>query len=106
VNFYYSKETRSGGLDFELSSEAPWTSLPNARICWSNGEVVHFKITNLKHQITNKSQIPIPNDRNRFGILNFGHCDLPFDLTQGGELVEPFEICDLLFGIFGELNDQ
>jgi hypothetical protein len=25
--------------------------------------------------------------------LNFGHWDLPFDLAQGGELVEPFEIC-------------
>jgi hypothetical protein len=48
-----------------------------------------------------------------FGILNFGHCDLPFDLAQGGEsfgfaqnrepverLVEPFDICDLLFEIF------
>jgi hypothetical protein len=35
-----------------------------------------------------------------FGILNFGHCDLPFDLAQGGgELVEPFGICDLLFEI-------
>jgi hypothetical protein len=33
--------------------------------------------------------------------LNFGHCDLPFDLAQGGgELVEPFGICDLLFEIF------
>ena len=42
-------------------------------------------------------------------ILNFGHCDLPFDMAQGGEsfdsaqdrepverLVEPFVI--LLFG--------
>jgi hypothetical protein len=35
-----------------------------------------------------------------FGILNFGLCDLPYDLAQGGELVEPFDICDLLFGIF------
>jgi hypothetical protein len=35
-----------------------------------------------------------------FGILNFGHCDLPFDLAQGGgELVEPFGICFLLFEI-------
>jgi len=47
-----------------------------------------------------------------FGILNLGHCDLPFDLAQGGEsfdsaqdrepverLVEPFGICDLLFEI-------
>jgi len=47
-------------------------------------------------------------------VLNFGHCDLPFDLAQGGgesfdsaqdrepveRLVEPFGICDLLFEIF------
>jgi hypothetical protein len=32
--------------------------------------------------------------------LNFDHCDLPFDLAQGGELVEPFAICVLLFEIF------
>jgi len=49
-----------------------------------------------------------------FGILNFGYCDLPFDLAQGGgesfdvaqdrepveRLVEPFGICVLLFEIF------
>jgi len=36
-----------------------------------------------------------------FGILDFGHCNLPFDLAQGGgELVEPFGICVLLFEIF------
>jgi hypothetical protein len=36
-----------------------------------------------------------------FGILNFGDCDLPFDLAQGGgELVEPFGFCVLLFEIF------
>jgi hypothetical protein len=29
-----------------------------------------------------KYQIPILNDQNRFGISNFGHCDL-------------FDICDL-----------
>jgi hypothetical protein len=40
---------------------------------WSIGGI---EIPNSKSQITNKSQIPIPNDRNRFGILNFGHCDL------------------------------
>jgi hypothetical protein len=35
-----------------------------------------------------------------FGILNFGHCDLPFDLAQGGgEFVEPFGICYLEFFI-------
>jgi len=33
----------------------------------------------------------------RFEVLNFGHCDLPFDLAQGGELVEPFDICVLKF---------
>jgi hypothetical protein len=27
-----------------------------------------------------------------FEILNFGHWDLPFDLAQGGEPVEPFGI--------------
>ena len=40
-----------------------------------------------------------------FEILNFGHCDLPFDLAQGGgELVEPFGICFLLFEIFSFLK--
>jgi len=29
--------------------------------------------------------------------MNLGHCDLPFDLAQGGELVEPFGICCLNF---------
>jgi hypothetical protein len=43
---------------------------------WSN------EIPSSKHQITNKSQIPILNDQNRFVIWNFGHCDL-------------FDICDL-----------
>ena len=61
------------------------------------GVLEHCKISNSKHQITNKFQIPILNDQNRFGISNFGHCDLPFDLAQGGELVEPFDICDLEF---------
>jgi hypothetical protein len=36
-----------------------------------------------------------------FGILNFGHCDLPFDFAQDREpveqLVEPFGICHLKF---------
>jgi hypothetical protein len=31
--------------------------------------------------------------------LNIGIWNLPFDLAQGGELVEPFDIWDLLFGI-------
>jgi len=42
------------------------------------------KITNSKHQITNKIQIPIFNDQTfqaetLFGFLNFGYCDL-FDI--------------------------
>jgi hypothetical protein len=49
-----------------------------------------------------------------FGILNFGHCDLPFGLAQGGEsfdsaqdrepverLVEPFGIWVLVFEFWG-----
>jgi hypothetical protein len=64
---------------------------------WSM-EFKHSEIPNPKHQNTNKSQIPIFNDQNMFGILklgtrpqggeskrsadNFGHCDL-------------FVICDL-----------
>jgi hypothetical protein len=55
-------------------------------------------------QINPKLQHPNPLQGIKiqlFGILNFGHCDLPFDLAQGGgELVEPFGICDLLFEIF------
>jgi hypothetical protein len=35
----------------------------------------------------------------KLGILNFGLCDLPFDLAQGGELVEPFDIWLLRFVI-------
>ncbi len=38
-----------------------------AGTCWSNRV---YEIPNSKHQITNKSQIPIQNDQNRFGILN------------------------------------
>jgi len=34
-----------------------------------------------------------------FVILSLGHWDLPFDWAQGGELVEPFEICYLVLGI-------
>jgi hypothetical protein len=71
---------------------------------------------NSKESRPGKYQIPILNDQNSLAILklgtrpqggeskrsadNFGHCDLPFDLAQGGELVEPFGICGLLFGIF------
>jgi hypothetical protein len=44
-------------------------------------------------EITNKSQIPILNDQNRLvRRRRIGHCYLPFDLAQGGEFVEPFDI--------------
>ena len=55
------------------------------------------EIPNSKHQITNKSQIPIPNDQNSFGILKLG------TRPQGGESkrsADNFGHCDLLFGIF------
>jgi hypothetical protein len=32
-------------------------------------------------------------------MLSFGHWYLPFDLAQGGKLVEPFGIWYLVFGI-------
>jgi hypothetical protein len=40
---------------------------------WSVGV---YEMPNSKHQITNKFQIPILNDQNKFGISNFGHCHL------------------------------
>jgi hypothetical protein len=53
--------------------------------------VENCKISNYKHQIPMKSQIPIFNEKDRFGILNFGHCDL-------------FVICNLLFGVFSRVG--
>ena len=47
-----------------------------AGVCWSNGE---YEIPNSKHQITNKSQIPIQNDQNSFGILNTSMHIAPHD---------------------------
>ncbi|MGD8503462.1 MAG: hypothetical protein PVH49_07630, partial [Syntrophobacterales bacterium] len=73
------------------------------------GVLDYCKISNSKHQISNKSQIPISKHKGRFGVLklgtrpqggeskrsadNFGHCDL-------------FGICDLLFGIFCHSTTQ
>jgi hypothetical protein len=70
-------------LLFETPQQGLLESILDAEVCWSRGV---YEIPNSKHQITNKSQIPISNDQNRFGILNFGHCYL-------------FDICDLGFGI-------
>jgi hypothetical protein len=39
-------------------------------------ELSDSEISNIKHQIPNKSQIPISNVPNSFGILNFDHWDL------------------------------
>jgi hypothetical protein len=81
---------------FGLPPEGASMVFPLLRL--TAGVMEHGKISNPKHQITNKSQIPILNDQNRFGILklgtrpqggeskrsadNFGHCYL-------------FDICDL-----------
>ena len=56
---------------------------------WSNGVVASMKsqISSTKSQTNFKFQYSMTKTRNRFGISNFGHCDL-------------FDICNLLFGIF------
>ncbi|RLA87589.1 MAG: hypothetical protein DRG34_05360, partial [Deltaproteobacteria bacterium] len=47
-----------------------------------------YEIPNSKHQITNKSQITISNDQNRFGI--FSHSSrLPQDRNIFGQLNRP-----------------
>jgi hypothetical protein len=60
-------------VDFRNSQPEDWPRggynglSPLAVVCWSGGV---YEIPNSKHQITNKSQIPISNDQNMFGILN------------------------------------
>ncbi|MBT8406506.1 MAG: hypothetical protein KJP05_03535 [Deltaproteobacteria bacterium] len=44
-----------------------------------------------KLQTNFKFQYAMTKTQDRFGILNFGHCDL-------------FDICDLLFGIYNHSN--
>jgi hypothetical protein len=58
------------------------------------------EITNNKTQIPNKSQNTMNQIPNVFESLEIGIWILPFDLAQGGELVEPFVICYLVLGIF------
>ena len=82
--------------------------------------MVPNKFQNYNIQISNKIKIQL------FGPRRIGHCDLPFDsfdlealdrLAQGGEsldlaqdrepverLVEPFDICVLLFKILNIWN--
>jgi hypothetical protein len=69
---------QSVGVMESMKSQAPSTKLP----------------INLEFQYS------MTKTQNRFGISNFGHCDLPFDLAQGGKLVEPVDTCDLEFLLF------
>ena len=50
---------------------------------WS---IAKYQISSTKSQTNLKFQYSMTKTQNRFGISNFGHCDL-------------FDICDLLFGI-------
>jgi hypothetical protein len=73
------------------------------------------KFPNIKHQISNKSQAANYKFQTRkalfifrkvdskipsFGYWIFGNWILPFDVAQGGEPVEPIEICNLVLGVF------
>jgi len=50
-------------------------------------ELIKSQTPSTKLQANLKFQYSMTKTQNRFGISNFGHCDL-------------FDICDLLFGIF------
>ena len=50
--------------------------------------IAKYQIPSTKLQTNLKFQYSMTKTKNRFGISNFGHCDL-------------FDICDLLFGISG-----
>ena len=82
VKEFMSPRIKNSELN-DLASGCPNGGFEGHYSMWeSAGVVKHCKISNSKHQITNKFQIPILNDQNRFGISNFGHCGL-------------FDICDL-----------
>ena len=55
------------------------------------GPLSEADLLNSELQASNYKQIPIPNDQNMFGTLNFGHGDL-------------FVICDLEFLKGGQLS--
>ncbi len=58
---------------------------------WS---IVKYQIPSTKLQTNLKFQYSMT----KTGLVRrrrIGYCYLPFDLAQGGELVEPFDICDL-----------
>jgi len=54
---------------------------------WNTGILDDMKSQNpsTKLQTNLKFQYQMTKTKNRFAISNFGHCDLPFDLAQGGE---------------------
>jgi hypothetical protein len=54
-------------------------------------ESIKSQTPSTKLQTNLKFQYPMTKTQNRFGPPDY----LPFDLAQGGELVEPFDICDL-----------
>jgi hypothetical protein len=64
---------------------------------WNSGAEWTFKIPISKHQIANKSQIPILNDQNKFGILVIVICPSTWlrVVSLSNHLI--FAICDLEF---------
>jgi hypothetical protein len=54
-------------LVLRASSELDGFAGKDCEVFWSIGVLERCKISNSKHQITNKSQIPILNDQNKFG---------------------------------------
>ena len=82
-NLYIKRIKPASGIG-ELRNWGILKIAGNSNKLWVNSQL---EIPNPKHQITNKSQIPIFNDPNLFGILffemmlgfwisNFGHWDL------------------------------
>jgi hypothetical protein len=71
---YHSKMTNSWIPPLVNSKdEVDFAMLFPLRLLQRWGKLSDSEISNIKHQIPNKSQIPISNDPNMFGILNFGH---------------------------------
>jgi hypothetical protein len=48
-----------------------------------------------KDKVSFKIRLAAFQARGGADTIILGHWDLPFDLAQGGELVEPFDICVL-----------
>ena len=100
----------------ESRSKGPGFGLPPGGWCITKYQIPSTKLqTNLKFQYPMTKTVlnfetgnPPKGWESKRSADNFGHCDLPFDLAQGGEsfdfaqdrepverLVEPFDICDL-----------